>query len=99
MGLSFIGEGAIPFAIAHPKQVIPSIMTGSAVAGALAGLAGITLTAPIGGIFTIPLVNKIGLYLLISVIGTFVSALMMGFMLKPHVDQPDEMDEVAAATA
>jgi fructose PTS system EIIBC or EIIC component len=96
MGLSFIAEGAIPFVIAHPKQVLPSIMTGAAVAGALAGMAGITLTAPIGGIFTIPLVNKIGLYLLFSIIGTFVSALMMGFMLKPHVE---EMDEAAAATA
>lgn len=96
MGLSFIAEGAIPFVIAHPKQVLPSIMTGAAVAGALAGLAGITLTAPIGGIFTIPLVNKIGLYLLFSVIGTLVGAFMMGSMLKPHVE---DVDEVAAATA
>ncbi|MBS4062483.1 MAG: PTS fructose transporter subunit IIC [Bacteroidetes bacterium] len=95
MGVSFIAEGAIPFVIARPKQVLPSIMTGSAVAGALAGLAGITLTAPIGGIFTIPLVNNIGLYLLISVFGTFVSALMMGFMLKPHVDVEEMEDAVA----
>lgn len=87
MGLSFIAEGAIPFVIAHPKQVLPSIMTGAAVAGALAGAAGITLSAPIGGIFTIPLVNNIWLYLLFSVIGTLVSALMMGFMLKPHVEE------------
>lgn len=99
MGLSFIAEGAIPFVIAHPKQVLPSIMTGAAVAGGLAGLAGITLTAPIGGIFTIPLVNKIGLYLLVSVIGTFVSAFMIGFMLKPHTEEVDEVDEVAAAAA
>jgi fructose PTS system EIIBC or EIIC component len=90
MGLTFIAEGSIPFVIAKPKQVWPSIITGSAVAGALAGLAGITLTAPIGGIFTLPLVNKIGIYLLVSVIGTFVSALMMGFMLKPHVEEADE---------
>lgn len=98
MGLSFIAEGAIPFVIAHPKQVLPSIMTGAAVAGALAGATGITLTAPIGGIFTIPLVNKIGLYLLFSIIGTVVSALMIGFMLKPHVEGiDDETDEVTAA--
>jgi PTS system fructose-specific IIC component len=100
MGLSFIAEGAIPFVIAHPKQVWPSIMTGAAVAGGLAGLAGITLTAPIGGIFTIPLVNNIPLYLLFSVIGTLVSALMMGFMLKPHVEGTDEeVDEVTAPAA
>lgn len=95
MGVSFIAEGAIPFVIARPKQVLPSIMTGSAVAGALAGLAGITLTAPIGGIFTIPLVNNIGLYLLISAFGTLVSALMMGFMLKPHVEVEPMEDAVA----
>ena len=91
MGLTFIAEGSIPFVIAHPKQVWPAIMTGAAVAGGLAGLAGITLTAPIGGIFTLPLVNKIGLYLLFSVIGTLVSALMMGFTLKPHVEEMDDM--------
>ena len=57
------------------------------------------LTAPIGGIFTIPLVNNIPLYLLFSIIGTLVSALMMGFMLKPHVEEIDETEtEVAAAT-
>lgn len=96
MGLSFIAEGAIPFVIAHPKQVLPSIMTGAAVAGALAGMTGITLTAPIGGIFTIPLVNKIWLYLLFSVIGTLVGAFMMGSMLKPHIE---EVDEAAPTTA
>ncbi len=82
MGLSFIAEGSIPFVIMYPKQVLPSIVTGAAVAGGLSALFGITITAPIGGIFTIPLVNNIPIYLLSFVIGTLVSSLMMGFMLK-----------------
>lgn len=96
MGLSFIAEGSIPFVIAHPKAVLPSIMTGSAVAGALAGLFGITITAPIGGIVTIPLTNNIPLYLLFVIIGTFVSALMMGALLKPHVEEVEAMELGAA---
>ena len=94
MGLTFIAEGAIPFAVAHPKEVIPSIVTGSAVAGGLAGLFGITLTAPIGGIFTIPLVNNIPLYLLAGAIGTTVSAVMMGLLLKPYKPEPGIEDAV-----
>jgi PTS system fructose-specific IIC component len=96
MGVSFIAEGAIPFVIAHPKQVLPAIMTGSALAGALAGAAGITLTAPIGGIFTLPLVSNVFLYLLFAVIGTLVGAFMIGLTLKPHVDT-DEMEEMMPA--
>ncbi len=94
MGLSFIAEGAIPFVIARPKQVWPSIVVGSAVAGGLAGLAGITLTAPIGGIFTIPLVNNIPLYLLFGLIGTLVSTFMMGFLLKPYVEPTDDEEDI-----
>lgn len=86
MGLSFIAEGAIPFVIANPKIVLPSIMTGAAVGGALAGLTGITLSAPIGGIFTIPLVNNVPLYLLFGAIGTLVAAVMMG-MLLPNAEE------------
>jgi PTS system fructose-specific IIC component len=94
MGLTFIAEGAIPFAIAHPKAVIPSIVTGSAVAGGLAGLFGVTLTAPIGGIFTIPLVSNIPLYLLAGAIGTAISAVMMGLLLKPYSEQLKAQDAV-----
>jgi PTS system fructose-specific IIC component len=90
MGLSYIGEGAIPFAIEHPKEVIPSIMTGAAVAGALAGFLKLTLTAPIGGIFTLPLTSNILLYLLCFVIGTLVSTFMMGTLLKNHVEEKEE---------
>ncbi|HAF62694.1 MAG TPA: PTS fructose transporter [Anaerolineaceae bacterium] len=86
MGLSYIAEGAIPFAIEHPKEVIPSIVTGAAVAGALSGLFRLTLTAPIGGVFTLPLTNNVLLYLLCFVIGTLVSAFMMGALLKDHVE-------------
>ena len=85
MGVSFIGEGAIPFMIANPKVVIPSIMTGAAVGGALAGWVGITLSAPIGGIFTIPLVNNVALYLLFGAVGVLVSALLIGFFSKDYV--------------
>lgn len=81
MGVSFIGEGAIPFMIENPKVVIPSIMTGAAVGGALAGWAGITLSAPIGGIFTLPLVNNIALYLLFGLVGVLVTAFLMGTFL------------------
>ena len=89
MGLSFIAEGAIPFAIEHPKEVIPSIVTGAAVAGALSGLFGLTLTAPIGGVFTLPLTNNILLYLLCFVIGTLVSSFMMGALLKNHTEDEE----------
>lgn len=92
MGMSFIAEGAIPFAIEHPKEVIPSIVTGAAVAGGLAGLFGLTLSAPIGGIFTLPLTNNIPLYLLCFVIGTLVSTFMMGAMLKEHVEVEEAED-------
>jgi PTS system fructose-specific IIC component len=94
MGLTFIGEGAIPFAIAHPTKVIPSIMTGSAVGAGLAALFGITLAAPIGGVFTIPLINNIPLYLLAGAIGTVVAAVMMGLLLKPYQPQPGIEDAV-----
>lgn len=86
MGVSFIAEGAIPFVLAHPKVVLPAIMIGAATGGALAGLTGITLSAPIGGIFTIPLVNNVALYLLFGAVGTLVAALIMGFFLKDHVE-------------
>nr|WP_263325262.1 PTS fructose transporter subunit IIABC [Neobacillus sp. Marseille-Q6967] len=84
MGLSFITEGAIPFAAADPVRVIPSVMVGSAVAGALSMMFSIGLRAPHGGVFVIPLVDGNWLfYLLAVVIGAIVSALLMGFLKKP----------------
>jgi PTS system fructose-specific IIC component len=73
--------------LANPKVVIPSIMTGAAVGGALAGWAGITLSAPIGGIFTLPLVNNVVLYLVFGAVGVLVTALMMGFLMKDYSEK------------
>lgn len=87
MGASFITEGAIPFAAADPGRVIPSIIVGSSVAGALTMLFNIGLPAPHGGAFVIWSVNNISLqhillYLLAIVIGTIVTALMVGLLKK-----------------
>ncbi|AXM90411.1 PTS fructose transporter subunit IIA [Anoxybacillus ayderensis G10] len=83
MGASFITEGAIPFAAADPGRVIPSIIVGSAIAGALTMIFGIGLPAPHGGIFVIPIVkgNPL-LYVLAIFIGSLVTALMVGFWKK-----------------
>jgi PTS system fructose-specific IIC component len=84
MGLSFITEGAIPFAAADPVRVIPSIMAGSAVAGALSMMFGIGLRAPHGGLFVVPLVEGGWfMYLLAIIVGSVVSALLIGFLKKP----------------
>ncbi|MEH7128234.1 fructose-specific PTS transporter subunit EIIC [Neobacillus drentensis] len=83
MGLSFITEGAIPFAAADPLRVIPSVMAGSAIAGALSMAFGIGLRAPHGGIFVVPLVeNGALLYALAILVGSVVSALLIGFLKK-----------------
>lgn len=84
MGLSFITEGAIPFAAADPLRVIPSVMAGSAIAGALSMAFGIGLRAPHGGIFVVPLVeNGALLYALAILVGSVVAALLIGFLKKP----------------
>ncbi|PEO51487.1 PTS fructose transporter subunit IIABC [Bacillus pseudomycoides] len=82
MGASFITEGAIPFAAADPIRVIVSCVVGSSLAGALSMLFGITLPAPHGGIFVILLVNKPVPYILSILIGSIVSALMLGIWKK-----------------
>ncbi|ADO77430.1 PTS fructose transporter subunit IIC [Halanaerobium praevalens] len=87
MGLSFITEGAIPFAAADPIRVIPSIMAGSAVTGALSMFFGVGLKAPHGGIFVLPIPNvvtNIGFYALAIIIGTVITALMLR-ILKPKL--------------
>ncbi|MCK0472435.1 PTS fructose transporter subunit IIABC [Halalkalibacter sp. APA_J-10(15)] len=86
LGLSFITEGAIPFAAADPGRVIPSIIVGSAVAGGLTALFGIGLPAPHGGAFVIPLVYGSPLaYLFAILVGAFVTALMLGVWKKKTV--------------
>ncbi|MBS4461912.1 fructose-specific PTS transporter subunit EIIC [Aerococcaceae bacterium zg-B36] len=82
MGLSFITEGAIPYAAADPARAIPSFMLGSAIAGALVGLAGIKLMAPHGGIFVIALTSNPILYILFVLIGAVVSAYVFGYLRK-----------------
>lgn len=82
MGLSFITEGAIPFAAADPARAIPSFVVGSAIAGGLVGLANIQLMAPHGGIFVIALTSAPLLYLLFVVIGAVVSGIMYGALKK-----------------
>ncbi|ARF70223.1 PTS fructose transporter subunit IIC [Paenibacillus larvae subsp. pulvifaciens] len=82
MGLSFITEGAIPFAAADPLRVLTSCILGSAIAGGLAMAFGITLPASHGGIFVIALVNKPFLYLFAILIGSIVSALTLGVWKK-----------------
>ncbi|GAW29234.1 PTS fructose transporter subunit IIC [Carboxydocella sp. ULO1] len=85
LGISFITEGAIPFAAADPLKVIPSIMIGSAVTGALSMAFGCTLRAPHGGIFVLPIPNAVGnlpMYALAIVIGTVVTALLVNLLKK-----------------
>lgn len=84
MGASFITEGAIPFAAADPGRVIPATVIGSAVAGALTMIFGIGLPAPHGGVFVIPVVegNPL-LYVLAILIGSIVTALLVGVLKKP----------------
>lgn len=92
LGISFITEGAIPFAAGDPFRVIPSIMVGSAVTGALSMAFGATLRAPHGGIFVLPIPNAVGhlgLYALSIVIGTVVTAVMLSLLKKP-VEQRKE---------
>lgn len=78
MGLSFISEGAIPFAAADPARAIPSFVAGSALTGVLVGLTGIKLMAPHGGIFVIALTSNPILYLFFILIGALVSGVIYG---------------------
>ena len=83
MGLSFITEGAIPFAASDPLHVLPSCIVGSALAGALSMAFNCTLMAPHGGIFVFPVVSNPLMYLVALVAGTVVSALVLGAIKKP----------------
>lgn len=85
MGLSFITEGAIPFAASDPLHVLPACIVGSAVAGALSMAFNCTLMAPHGGIFVFPTVGNPLMYLLALAVGSIVAALLLG-VLKKKVD-------------
>lgn len=97
LGASFITEGAIPFAAADPLRVIPSIMVGSAVAGALSMALGIGLMAPHGGIFVIPLMKNAILFPIPLIVGSVVTALMVNALKKPVTEEEDEADQDLAA--
>lgn len=83
MGLSFITEGAIPFAAADPLKVIPSCAIGSAVAGALTMIFDCTLRAPHGGIFVLPIIGNWPMYLVSIIVGAIVGAIILGFLKRP----------------
>lgn len=86
MGLSFITEGAIPYAAGHPLQVIPSCVVGSAAAGALSALWGCTLRAPHGGIFVLPTIGNPAMYFVALLIGSLAGMIML-LILKRPIDQ------------
>lgn len=83
MGLSFITEGAIPFAAADPLRVIGSSVLGAAIAGGLTQLWDSAIPAPHGGIFVVPLAENALLFLLALLIGTVISAIVLGLWRKP----------------
>ena len=85
MGLAFITEGAIPFAASDPLRVLPSCIIGSAVAGGISMAFKCTLMAPHGGIFVFPVVGHAWMYLVALVIGTVISALLLGILKKKVV--------------
>ena len=85
MGLAFITEGAIPFAASDPLHVLPSCIIGSAVAGAMSMAFNCTLMAPHGGIFVFPVVGNAVMYLAALVVGTVVSAVLLGILKKKAV--------------
>lgn len=91
LGLSFITEGAIPFAARDPLRVIPSLMAGSAVAGAISMAAGCLLRAPHGGIFVLFIPNAVvnlPMYVVAIVTGTVVSTVLLGVLKKPVLETP-----------
>ena len=82
MGLSFITEGAIPFAASDPLHVLPACAVGSAVAGGLSMAFGCTLMAPHGGIFVVPTIGNPLMYLVALVIGAFITCGLLGLLKK-----------------
>ncbi|MCB9079484.1 MAG: PTS fructose-like transporter subunit IIB [Anaerolineaceae bacterium] len=102
LGASFITEGAIPFAAKDPFRVIPSIMVGSAVTGALSMLFGCTLRVPHGGIFVLPIPNAVGnlpMYIVAILVGTVITAGMLFVMKKPVTQTAAKPVAVAASEA
>ncbi len=82
MGISFISEGAIPFAAAEPQRVLPSCIIGSAVSGALTAVFKCTSPAPHGGLWVFPIIGKWPLYIVAVLIGSIVGCAILTFMKK-----------------
>ncbi len=99
MGLSFITEGAIPFAAADPAHVIPAMMVGSGVAGALSALFKCTLMAPHGGIFVFATVGRWYFYLIALAAGALAGMAMLGLLKKDVVTKEEVEAEKAALKA
>lgn len=93
MGLSFISEGAIPFAAKDPLRVIPSCIIGSATAGGLSMAFNCTLRAPHGGIFVLPTIGNPLMYALAIFIGALVGCLVLSFLKKPLPENVEEKKE------
>lgn len=91
LGLSFISEGAIPFAASDPIRVLPSCIVGSAVAGGLSMFFGCTLRAPHGGIFVLPTIGHPVQYALSILIGAVVGALILAVLKKPLPKEKSEL--------
>ena len=87
MGLSFITEGAIPFAAADPLHVLPACIAGSALAGALSMAFNCTLMAPHGGIFVFPVVGNAVMYVVALIAGTVLGAILLGVLKKDIVEE------------
>ena len=86
LGISFITEGAIPFAAKDPLRVIPALVAGSALAGAISMAAGCELRVPHGGVFVLPIPNAVtnlGMYLVALAAGTALTAVALGLVKKP----------------
>jgi fructose PTS system EIIBC or EIIC component len=99
LGASFITEGAIPFAAADPLRVIPALMVGSAVTGALVMGFGNTSRAPHGGIWVVGLIGKPLLYVLAILIGTLITAAGVIILKSTGRKQADEIEPAASRQA
>jgi fructose PTS system EIIBC or EIIC component len=103
LGVSFITEGAIPFAAADPLRVIPSLMVGSAVTGALSLIFGCELRVPHGGAFVLPIPNAVtnlGMYIVAILVGTLITTGMLFVLKRPLSEEaPAEQAERRVATA
>jgi fructose PTS system EIIBC or EIIC component len=99
LGASFISEGAIPFAAADPLRIIPAVMAGGAVTGALSEAFGVQLRAPHGGIFVLFAVSGVVWFLLSLVLGTVVAAFLVITLKRGHPDTELEPHEATATVA